>query len=383
MLDVQKYLIPYRTLEDLATNFSIKVKIDNNLNVACLNYDQINSPMGNPIVEECRALILELGTWKVLSYPFRKFYNYGEGHIPANFKWNNFTTFKKLDGSLISLWYDGHDEPHFATRSVPDASCGYDEGGNTFDMLIRQTIEEMTGHSVDDFLSYFCPGYSYSFELTAPENQIVVQHKERKLTLLAIRNLETLDEIDVNQWMLDNLYPYPIVQGYSNLTFEQVKEKIAEINPLEEEGFVLVDKNFNRIKIKSEAYLLLSRCRDSLGKSAKARLEIILLDKLDDVYSTQPEWIQKKLDDVKDAIKQLNTEIKNNYNEYQLLPSQKDFALAVKNYPYSDALFALRKGKVQSAMEWIVSSGLRNLKSMLEILKQVVSDLDIETVEDE
>lgn len=382
MLDVQKYLLSGKTLQDLIDNFSIKVRIDNNLNVVCLNYDQINSPMGNSIVEECRALILELDTWEVLSWPFRKFYNYSEGHIPVSFNWNQFDALNKLDGSLISLWFDSNYNYHFATRSVPDASCSYDESDNTFKALIEQAILEMTGNCVNNFLLYFCPGHSYTFELTTPENKMVVQHTDRKLTLLAIRNLETLEELDVNQWVLDNLYPYPVVQGFKNLTLYQVKEKVASINPLKEEGFVLLDNNFNRIKIKSEAYLPLSKCRDSLGKSAKARLETILMDKLDDVWSTQPVWIQDKLTETKIAVKILNISINTSYSEVKHMSSQKEFAMAIKNLPYFDALFSLRKNKIETAMEWIVSTGLRNPKSMLEIIKKTVATLDIEDADE-
>jgi hypothetical protein len=385
MLGVQKYLRCGKTIENLCAEFSIKARVDPALGVVSLNYDQINSVMSLQIVQECRALILELDTWEVLSWPFKKFFNYGEGHIPEDFDWGSFSTLEKLDGSLISLWFKKvSDTPgplyqaYFSTRSVPDANCGYDESGDTFLSLIKKTIVEMEakyGNYKGEFLNHFMTGYSYAFELTTPENQIVVQHNERCLTLIGVRDLETLEEVDIYEWARDT-YPYPVVKGVMGLNLEAVKQKVSEINPLDEEGYVLIDENFNRIKIKSDAYLLLSRSRDNLGKSARARLEIILIDKMDDVWPIQPKWIQEKLTSMKEAIRTLALYIDLQYVQVCDIEGQKDFALEIKGLPYKDALFQLRSKKVESAIDWVRNYGLKNSRKLLDLLKIVVEDLD-------
>ena len=45
-----------------------------------LSYSQIESSMASPVVQECRGLILEVDTWKLVSFPFRKFFNFAEKH---------------------------------------------------------------------------------------------------------------------------------------------------------------------------------------------------------------------------------------------------------------------------------------------------------------
>lgn len=378
MLATQSFLINGGTLSDLKAQYAIKGRINKELNCVSLNYDMLNSPSGSQIVEECRALILELNTWNVLSWPFQRFYNYGQPQAGIGFNWNNFDVFNKLDGSLVSLWFTPDATYHFSTKSVPDASCGCDGSDKTYNSLIRSAIISMTNGNLEDFISYFIPGYSYALELTTPENQLVVQNKEKKLTLLAIRNLTTLKEVKLSDWVRDMGYPYPIAPSFKGNDLEQVKQKVLAINPMEEEGYVLVDDNFNRIKMKSEGHFLLSRCRDSLGKSPKTRLEMILLEKVDDVWPTQPVWIQNKLTDMMNAIKELSYTIQTQFNLVNNITSnQKDFALLVKDVEYKAALFTMRKDSSVSAMDWIRTTGLKNPGNMLKILKNVVSSLDV------
>ena len=49
-------------------------------NFIIFNYNQIESDFYNPIVKECRGVILEDKTFKPVCVPFYKFGNYGEGY---------------------------------------------------------------------------------------------------------------------------------------------------------------------------------------------------------------------------------------------------------------------------------------------------------------
>ena len=39
--------------------------------------------MASPVVQECRGLLLEEGTWNVVAMPFTKFFNFGEKLAPT------------------------------------------------------------------------------------------------------------------------------------------------------------------------------------------------------------------------------------------------------------------------------------------------------------
>ncbi len=66
-LQVQRFLRGGGTLADLAATYGIRAKTDAALGVVMLNYNQIASPMAETICQECRALLLETGSWNVVS----------------------------------------------------------------------------------------------------------------------------------------------------------------------------------------------------------------------------------------------------------------------------------------------------------------------------
>jgi len=112
MLAIQKYLVKHglaKTINDF------KLKSKEYENKILLKYDQLTSPtlMGLSEMKDCRGLVLEKGTWKVMSLAFRKFFNSEEGNA-AKIDWNTAHVLEKLDGTLIQLYWDWHKEEWFA-----------------------------------------------------------------------------------------------------------------------------------------------------------------------------------------------------------------------------------------------------------------------------
>lgn len=69
MLKVIEY-IKENGLEKTLADFKLKSRdYDNKV---LIKYDQIESSMGEAIVQECRGLILEKGTWNIMSLSFFK-----------------------------------------------------------------------------------------------------------------------------------------------------------------------------------------------------------------------------------------------------------------------------------------------------------------------
>ena len=62
--------------QKLTDVYGIKVKDYPEQKLVVLNYDQINSPKMEPIVQECRGLILDYAL-NVVCRPFDRFFNYG------------------------------------------------------------------------------------------------------------------------------------------------------------------------------------------------------------------------------------------------------------------------------------------------------------------
>ena len=164
MLAIQKYLSA-NGLAKAIQAFNLKIKVYNNK--ILLKYDQLSSPtlMANPEVQECRGIILEKDTWKLMSLAFVKFFNSEEGNA-HKIDWDTAHVLEKLDGSCIQVYYDWTTDAWFA------ATTGTAEGegevnnklGTTFNQLFWAVVKEK--YNLDS--SKFTKGFTYVFELTTP-----------------------------------------------------------------------------------------------------------------------------------------------------------------------------------------------------------------------
>jgi len=78
LIHVQQYL-KTKSLDDLTAEFGIKItKHPFGLPLVILNYSQFDSPKDHPLVRECRGLVLEVGSWKIVARSFYRFFNFGE-----------------------------------------------------------------------------------------------------------------------------------------------------------------------------------------------------------------------------------------------------------------------------------------------------------------
>jgi len=366
MLKVQEYLRSGKSLDDLKADFAISSRVNERLNVVSLNYSMIESPMSERIVQECRCLILEMGTWDVKGITYDKFFNHGESHVPTDFDWNDFRTYEKLDGSLIALWYHDTEGWQVSTRSIPDGSNEVDDSGLSYRELVLKTLHDM-GVSWGRLIFSLHHNFTFIFELMTPENQIVVHHTDRKLVLTGIRSIiDPYSEVFPDGWN----GPVPTVRLHEGFSREMVMSLAQDRNPLEHEGFVLVDSRFNRVKVKSDAYCLMSHQRDGLGKSNKARLELILTEKDDDVLPLLPVFIQDKILFIKTRLLQMVSEVDTRYEEIRHIETQKDFAQEALKSKQSSVLFAIRLGKVGSAMEWFVKSSPKTTLDWLNLKEE-------------
>src|SRR6266404_599950 len=141
-LEIQKYLRQNGlNLEELA-KLGIYTKAHSMYaNILNFNYDQIEAVDGNPLVEECRSLILDSDkNWNILARGYNRFYNYGQGSA-AEINWSQSKVLMKLDGSYCALWFDPYEQKwNIATRGVPDATGEVNGYGKTFQELFWETF---------------------------------------------------------------------------------------------------------------------------------------------------------------------------------------------------------------------------------------------------
>ena len=126
--------------------------------------------------------------------------------------------------------------------------------GTTFNELFWKTIFDK---SPNFKLSYLDKRVTYVFELTTPYNIVVKPHGESSVTLLAARYNDTLIEATYDQLKeAAHALHVTLVKSYDlNAKDFGALIRTFENMPWSEEGYVVVDGNFNRVKIKNPAYV--------------------------------------------------------------------------------------------------------------------------------
>ena len=252
-MELQDYLSTYG-LERLCLTYSIRhIRHKKYPHLVCLKYSQRDSPMAEKVVQQCRGIIFdESDNWRIVSYPYNKFFSYGEKHA-AKLDWSTAWCYEKLDGSLMVLYfYDGH--WHVQTSATPDARTRVDETQYTFINLFWQVWSEL-GYQLPDAKS---TQYCFMFELLTPFNQVITKQRSNRLILHGLRDTATCLETS------PELYEgtYEIAQRVKINNWQSVKVLTAELDPLQSEGFVVCDANFNRVKVKSPQYVALAHLEE-------------------------------------------------------------------------------------------------------------------------
>jgi RNA ligase len=317
------------------------------------SYDQLESPKGNPIVRECRGLILNsTDNWAVVAYPFNRFANLGESWADP-IDWSDVRVQEKVDGSMMIFWnYKG--DWNVSTKGSPDAGGQVGDFNFTFSDLFWKTLK--TYLNGDSTMGWFDPKQTYVFELTSIYNRVVVQHKETALTVIGLRsNLGDYKEYPVSNILdgLDPKFPIPLVKEFPLNSVSEIEAAALALNPMQNEGFVVVDKNFGRVKIKSPSYVMIHHLKDGFGQRRIIRL--IQLGETSEVLSYFPEY-QELFDQTKTAIDNMIATTEAEYEAIKHLKDRKEFALQATKSKNSGVLFALFLGKTTSVRDYILHS---------------------------
>ena len=376
---LQKYLRDGNSIEDLAAKYAIKTsrhrKYDN---LVLFKYNMIESPMAETIVQECRGIILDEGSdWAIVSRPFDKFFNHGEGHA-KELDWNTTKVQEKVDGSLMTIYvYDN--TWHVASSGTPDAGGLVNDFGFSFAELFWKTFDQY-----DIVLPKKDCGMCFMFELCSQYNKIVVRHSTPSLTILGARNLATQQEMTPSDALkffeswdserrTDSRRTFDklkAVKEFPLTSFEEIFATFPSINPLSMEGYIGVDAKFNRQKIKSPAYVSLHHMKDGLG-SKKNLVNIVRCGEISEIVTYFPEY-SAVLYDAKLKLDALIAELESNYDTIKDIPIQKDFALKAITTRCSSALFAIRAGKLPSFKQYFQEMNIDSVMKLLGYQAEVI-----------
>lgn len=345
---VEDFLSFEGTIEDLKNApYFLNVREESNENgkkVWVIDYDQIESPRFNHLVDHCRGIVVCQETLKVVCPTFKRFYNVGEDARTENeFDWDNSFCLSKEDGSFIKVYYfDG--KWRVGTRGTAFAqntlfSYTGEETTITYEELFLRTLKMNMDEFQDEcWKRLVIPGEVMFFELCAKENRVVTPYEKDTVFILGGFTLAGREVSNVELFEFRNA-KYPTF--FSMDSFDDVLKCARELKDLKE-GFVLCDSSNRRLKVKSPVYVIAHHTRGTV-MTGKRAVDLILMNEHHEflaVFDEYTEFFMKFID----RMIWLKNDCIRDFEDCCGLESQKDFAMAVKDKPYSGLLFSMRKG---------------------------------------
>ena len=284
MLRLQKFIQQNKdNWEELLKHAPYSLTIKHDYGFIIFNYQLFDSDLSNPIVQEARGVILREETFEAVCVPFWKFFVEGN-EFAAPIDWATARVQMKLDGSIMKLWYDKIGQKWWiSTNGMINA---YDSP------CVSPHIEEKMQTTTFGELFMACAkaqhldfdnlnkDYTYMFELVSLYNQQVVRYENPEIWHIGTRNNITFIECNPNIG----------IQKPQEYNFTSLAEVVNVANTLQdEEGYVVVDGNWNRVKIKSPYYVAKSHYfNDTL--SLRKLIEVFLSGDYDEFLICYPKY---------------------------------------------------------------------------------------------
>lgn len=267
----------------LSKQYKLRIKRDGDL--AIFNYEII-ADFYDPIVQEARGIILDVARLEVVCWPFRKFGNHSEGYADT-IDWSSARVLEKIDGSIVKLWFDhARGEWQFSTNRTIRAELAGVEGKPllTYGALIASAVNygDIPFDTLDRDMTYI-------FELVSPDACVVIRYDATRLYHIGTRSNLTGEERETDIGIVKPA-SYPLTSLEDCLRTAAALNRDTDSDEITGEGFVVVDKDFHRVKIKSLDYVTMHHASTMRSIGKRECVDLILNDpaKLSSACGKQP-----------------------------------------------------------------------------------------------
>ncbi len=211
--------------------------------------------------------------------------------------------------------------------------------------------------------------HTYMFEIKSKYNRVVIPSDNIDLYHIGTRDNISLLELDVDIG----------IKKPNSHTFKSLYDCVENSKGLNNtcEGYVIVDKFFNRVKVKSPIYVYLEYLKNN-GKFVDETILQILLNSDDNFYNYFPDFndkfmeMKRKLDkfisSVEYEIQDIGVALTmNGLNVSDI--SGPDFAKLVSNSICPTILFMWKKGRLTSVKDWLCRRTLTHALEYVNMIK--------------
>ena len=356
-------------------------------NLILFKYNQIETKWSEcgKIAWEARGIVLDEDTLEVVNYGFNKFFNVGES-TADKLDAGSMVSSTKIDGSIIKIRKFPDNQLLISTNGTIDAfnapvaeqiGCEF----KTFGDIVANVLIKKFG-SLDEFKTHLDSDKTYIFEMVSPWTRVVTPFHENDLYLIGVRSIRAEDNFAESHF-----WESPLAEFFKTperLDFSSIDKCLEYAQTLDwtNEGFVVMDKDFNRVKVKNASWLAVHHLAENHTMSHKCAIEIIRANEIDEVVGYFPEFKDalmdvkakywKKVADVQAAKIKLDEFIAQNGWDKQPWwiqtggQKRKDIAIWItKNFPIPGLGFSLIDGKVESVEKFFADYPADKIAQML------------------
>ena len=305
---------------------SKNIKIKDKYPFMIFNYGIEVDPK-DPVVREARGIIIDMELKEVVCWPFNRFYNSYEDAAREdleNFDWDHCRVEEKVDGSIVKLFWNRYSGKwQWATNGCIDAADADTFSGESFRDVIKiaENYDQIVFEALDKDMTYI-------FELVSPLQQIVIYYPKTLLYHIGTRSNSTGEE----DWRYIGIL-HPEVYNLGSLddclrAAQELNKNDANVGG---EGFVVVDKNWRRLKIKSPEYIVAHKIRANHSVSKEHPSEI------DEICEAFPDlavyyrYYQFKITELEFDVDRFIRYVRNLFEEFN--HDKKAVAMAIKKHP--------------------------------------------------
>jgi hypothetical protein len=303
-----------------AAPYFIEIIKDKDHNYFMFNYNPRKSPFDNNIVRCCRGSVLEINQIetnsiaisgaicefpiievKPICLPFYKFGNYDEGYC-EKIDWASAKKQEKIDGHFIKIVRYNNEILYFSNKCF----CVQEPLKSILNSLLNTQQNQ-------NWLNSLPANYTFMFELVSPSYPVVVKYPKDKLYFLGVRDNISFKEISVQKALIYFNIPFEptTLFGLENYKAQDIKNFMKDWKE-DKEGIVVCDKDFNRVKIKSETYRNLKFAFKE-GYSEKSIFEMIKTNSFDDAIVEEKPELKNTIENLKKKFNLIEEKINEAY----------------------------------------------------------------------
>jgi T4 RnlA family RNA ligase len=272
---------------------------------------------------------------RLVSLPPHKFFNDSENPFTQNLDYSNIDLIMdKLDGSLMSTYVHINEAMQMDVYLKSKGSLHSDYAKVANKLLATEEYFELKSFLYDMAIS----GHTVNLEFTSndPQFRVVLRYPETKLTVFSVRKHEDFSYIPYQQIKKDMLSMgvnlKHLVPNYAEFHKGNEVTFIQSIKDMDDdiEGFVVVIKNGETVKLKTSKYLTLHKARADIIDSPKNLFEIVVDEKHDDLraaFSYDP-YLLKLIEDMEKKVKSIYLNIHKEAQQFY----EKNKSLDRKSY---------------------------------------------------